>query len=31
MKSFFIDPSQREYEWHRLSKEIEYLEKHFEA
>ena len=29
MKAFSTDPSQRHYEWHRLDKEIEYLEKEF--
>jgi hypothetical protein len=31
MKSFMTEPSERHYEWRRLDKEIEYLEKEFQA
>ena len=31
MKSFTTEPSERHYEWRRLDKEIEYLEKEFQV
>ena len=31
MKSFTTESTERHYQWHRLDKEIEYLEKEFQA